>query len=387
MNSIEWLSKLISFDTTSRNSNLELISAIANWFEDHKILTKLIYDTDKQKANLFATLPAHNGNTQGGLVLSGHTDVVPVDGQHWNTDPFQATEIDGRIYGRGACDMKGFIAVVLATLPEFKKTKLQKPLHFAFSYDEEVGCTGAISLIDEIQQSGLRPEACIVGEPTDMLPVVGHKGINAYRCRVHGRATHSSLTTQGCNAIDYAAELICYIRECAKQLRQQGPQDNHYDVPFTSVSTNMIAGGNAMNTIPSYCEFVYEFRNLPTVNPKEIHNKIQTYIHQILLPKMQMEFADGAVEIEQLATAPGLETTEQEAITQWIRTLTGDKIIRKVAYATEAGLFQQAGIPTIVCGPGHIEQAHRANEFVSLEQLKRCEDFLVMAGGGAKMTR
>jgi acetylornithine deacetylase len=321
-------------------------------------------------------MPAHDGNTQGGIMLSGHTDVVPVDGQQWDTDPFQAIIKNDRLYGRGACDMKGFVAVVLAMLPQFQKRKLQQPLHFAFSYDEEVGCTGARSLIDEIQKSGLQPTACIVGEPTDMLPVISHKGISAYRCRVHGRATHSSLTPQGCNAIDYASELICYIRNCADQLRLQGPQDTYFDVPFTSISTNMISGGNAMNTVPSYCEFLYEIRNLPIVNPKEIHENIQSYINQTLLPKMKSEYEDSSVEIETLATAPGLDTPEQADVTQWLQSLTGDNTVRKVAYATEAGLFQQASIPTIVCGPGNIEQAHRANEFVTLEQLERCENFL-----------
>lgn len=377
MNSIEWLKKLISFDTTSRNSNLKLIDAISEWFASHGIATKLTHDSSGKKANLFATLPARDGAKEGGLMLSGHTDVVPVDGQQWDTDPFHATQIDNRIYGRGTCDMKSFIAVSLALLPEFQRLKLSQPLHFAFSYDEEVGCLGAPVLLAEMQKNHIQPHACIVGEPTEMRAVVAHKGINVFRCRFQGLAAHSSLTTQGCNAIEHAAKLICWIREFSNQFRQQGPFDSHYDVPFTSMTTNMIKGGNAVNTIPNECEFIFEFRNLSVVDPKHVFKQIQTYIKNDLLPSMQHDFSDAKIELDQLAAVPGLEASEQAAITQLTRALTNKKDTLKVAYATEAGLFQNSGIPTIVCGPGSIEQAHRANEFIFLEQINQCEKFLL----------
>ncbi len=377
LNHLEWLAKLISYDTTSRNSNLHLISNVADWFAAHKIPVQLTYDDNKEKANLFATLPAHNGAVDDGLILSGHTDVVPIDGQQWDSDPFTATIVADKLYGRGACDMKGFIAVVLALVPQFKKLQLQKPLHFAFSYDEEVGCTGVVGLIKGMQASGIKPTACIVGEPTEMQPVVAHKGINAYQCSVHGRATHSSLVTQGCNAIDYAAQFILQIRSLCERSKIHGPFDQYFDVPFTTFSTNVIKGGNAINTIPSYCEFAFEFRNLPSMNPQLIREELQQYIKNEILPGMRRELADADIKIQSIAEAPGLEASEDAAITKLVREVTGDQSIKKVAYATEAGLFQQSGVPTIVWGPGSIEQAHRANEFIALEQLVKCEKFLL----------
>ncbi|MEO8402450.1 MAG: acetylornithine deacetylase [Gammaproteobacteria bacterium] len=372
----DWLKKLISFDTTSRNSNLNLIDTIDDWLKTQGMTSRRTYDASQQKANLFATLPASNGSVQQGIILSGHTDVVPVDGQEWNTDPFIATEIDDRVYGRGTADMKGFIAVVLALIPEFKKQQLSQPIHFAFSYDEEVGCHGVRDILTDIKQQGLQPRACVVGEPTLMRPVVAHKGINVFRVRVHGRASHSSLTTKGCNAIEYAAQLMNWIREFGKTL-QHGPQDKFYDVPFSSMTTNLISGGNAINTIPNLCEFFFEFRNLPTVSPQTIRNQIESYIKNELLPNMQQEYQDAGIELDLIAAVPGLEASEQATITKIIRALTNEHEIFKVAYATEAGLFQQDDIPTIVCGPGSIEQAHRADEYIMLEQLKQCEKFLL----------
>lgn len=374
---LEWLSQLVAFDTTSRNSNLSLINFIRDYLISLGIESRLTYDHSQLKANLFATLPGREGNIEGGILLSGHTDVVPVDGQQWETDPFCATQIENKIYGRGTCDMKGFIAVVLALLPKFKQLNLDRPVHFAFSYDEEVGCLGARSLIKDFQQQGIKPDACIVGEPTAMRPVVAHKGINVFRCQVHGNAAHSSLTPEGCNAIEYAAELISKITETAHQFRLEGPYDKYYDVPFTSISTNLIQGGNAVNTIPKLCEFIFEYRNLPTVDPHHIILGIRNYIQDVLLKKMHQDYSDAKIEIEPIATVPAFEAIDNANITQLMRTLTHDTAIHKVAYATEAGLFQQAGIPTIVCGPGSIEQAHRANEFVSLEQLEHCEKFLM----------
>ncbi|MBX3709581.1 MAG: acetylornithine deacetylase [Gammaproteobacteria bacterium] len=376
MNTFDWLSRLIRFDTTSRNSNVEIIDFIQEWFVEHKAVIRLTRDPHQPKANLFATLPAQDGSLDGGVIFSGHTDVVPVDGQQWDTNPFEAVQVEDKIYGRGACDMKGFLAVVLSLVPAFHKLKLSKPVHFAFSYDEEVGCTGAPLMIDDLLHTGIKPSACIVGEPTEMHPVIAHKGIQVFRCTVRGCAAHSSLTIKGCNAIEYAAKLIGYIRHLADELRQTGPFDHHFDVPFTSVSTNMIQGGIANNVVPEQCEFIFEFRHLPSMKPHNIIDKITHYVQQELLPQMQKEQVNAGIEVKNIAVVPSFESSEDGVIDQLIRIMNGDKAIHKVAYATEAGLFQRAQIPTIVCGPGSIEQAHRPNEFVSILQLKKCEALL-----------
>lgn len=380
MNTRQWLEKLVAFDTTSRNSNLELITAVRDSLQQQGITPWFAHNKERTKANLFATLPAAQGETQGGIVLSGHTDVVPVDGQKWDSDPFTLTERDGLLYGRGSCDMKGYIAASLALVPEFLAMPRNKPIHLAFSYDEEIGCAGAPSMLAELQQRGVRPDGCVVGEPTNMQVVVAHKGINVFNCRVHGRAAHSSLTPQGCNAIEHAARLICAIRDFADAYKVNGPYDTLYDVPFSTMTTNQIRGGIAINTIPDLCEFTYEFRNLPGMSPDKIQAQIEHYVREQLLPKMQAEYPDARIDIGTIAGSPALETAEQEAITALVRTLTGDNEKRKVAYATEAGLFQQVGIPTIVCGPGDIIQAHKPNEFVAIAQLQRCEDFLRKLG-------
>ena len=380
MDTRTWLDTLVGFDTTSRNSNLALIETVRDWLKGQGVDAWLVHNEERTKANLFATLPAQDGGEQGGIVLSGHTDVVPVDGQDWRTDPFRLAERDGRLYGRGSCDMKGFIAASLALVPEFLAMPRGKPLHLALSFDEEVGCMGAPLMLADLRDRGIRPEGCVVGEPTAMRVVVAHKGINVYRCRVHGKAAHSSLTPQGCNAIEHAARLICRIRDAADAYKARGPYDNFYDVPFTTMTTNLIQGGIAVNTIPDLCEFSYEFRNLPGMRAADIQGEIERYVQDELLPRMRAEFAQAAVEIESTGASPGLEDCEQAAVAELVRALTGDRETRKVGYCTEAGLFQGIGVPTVVCGPGSIDQAHRPDEFVSLEQLGQCEDFLRRLG-------
>lgn len=375
-NTRSWLQTLVGFDTTSRHSNLHLIEHVRDALAAQGVPVQLIRSPDGAKSNLFATLPASDGSTQGGIALSGHTDVVPVDGQQWDTDPFALTEIDGKLYGRGTCDMKGFIAAGLALVPEFLAMPRSKPLHFALSYDEEVGCLGAPVMLHQLQLQGQRLDGCIVGEPTSMQPVVAHKGINVWRCTLHGKAAHSSLTPRGSNAIEYAARLICRIRDMADSYRANGPYDEFFDVPYTTMTTNQISGGIAVNTIPERCEFSYEFRNLPGMDPAGIQAQVEAYVQQELLPRMRREFADARIEFDSLAGAPAFDSAETEAINQLVQALTGDREKRKVAYATEAGLFQQAGIPTVVCGPGAIADAHKANEYVEIAQLQRCEDFL-----------
>jgi acetylornithine deacetylase len=374
--SLPWVTRLVSMDTVSRHPNLGLIETVRDALRERGIESTLTHGRDGKWANLFATLPADDGSTNGGIVLSGHTDVVPVDGQKWDSDPFRPEIRDGLLYGRGTCDMKGFIGAALTLVPEIQQTKLAKPIHLALSFDEEVGCVGAPLMIEELVKRGVKPDGCIVGEPTSMRPVVAHKGINAYQCCVRGQAAHSSLTPRGLNAIEYAARLICHIRDVADQFREQGPFDELYDVPFTTAQTSTIEGGNAINTVPAECRFVFEFRNLPALDPDAIFARIDEYARETLLPKMRREHASAAIEFTKLAAAPGLEASEQAAITQLVRALTADQDRRKVAYGTEAGLFSRAGIPSVVCGPGDIQQAHKANEFVSLDQLSACEAFL-----------
>ncbi|WP_186012430.1 acetylornithine deacetylase [Burkholderia gladioli] len=374
--SLDWVRDLVAMDTTSRVPNLGLIETVRDALAERGIASTLTHDKREGWANLFATIPAHDGATDGGVVLSGHTDVVPVDGQDWDSDPFKPAIREGRLYGRGTCDMKGFIGAALALVPEMQAARLAKPIHFALSYDEEIGCAGAPLLIADLKQRGLNPSGCIVGEPTSMRPIIAHKGINTYRCCVRGHAAHSSLTPKGLNAIEYAARLICHIRDIADEFRAKGPFDELYDVPFTTAQTSQIQGGNAINTVPAECRFSFEFRNLPTLDPDAIFAKIDAYARDTLLPKMRREHPEAAIEISKIASAPGLDADEQAAITQLVRALSADQSQRKVAYGTEAGLFANAGIPSVVCGPGNIEQAHKPNEYVELAQLDGCERFL-----------
>ena len=376
MNTVTWLTRLIAHDTTSRYSNLALIEDIADFLSHHGLQPWLAHDATGQKANLFVTLPAADGTTAGGLIFSGHTDVVPVDGQDWQSNPFHAVIRDDKLYGRGAADMKGFIAAVLAAIPHMKAAKLARPLHIALSYDEEIGCLGAPVMIDALQQHGLSPEYCIVGEPTSMQMVVAHKGIHTFTCRVHGKAAHSSLTPQGVNAIEYAAQLILFIQQLGQRLQHDYAQDAAFDVPFSTLSVNTIQGGIASNIVPQLCEFGFDYRNLPHMQPADVIEPIQRYIREVLEPQMRAVDANCGIELHHHAAVPAMPEADAQALLQLVAQLVDNHTRHKVAYATEGGQFKQAGIHTVICGPGNIEQAHRANEFVSLAQLARCDDFL-----------
>lgn len=374
MEKVEILKKLISVDTTSYKSNLELIRFIENYLKQYNIVCSLTYDETNEKANILATIPDSNGNKIGGLLLSGHTDVVPVTNQKWDTDPFTPTIINDKIYGRGSSDMKGFIAVVLSLVPELTTQKLKKPIHFSFSYDEEIGCTGIVKIVNDIRQKDLKPEACVVGEPSSMQVISGHKGVNIFNCQITGREAHSSLTPRGTNAIEYAAMIICKIRELANSLKVIRNED--YDVPFSTLSTNMIGGGIAQNIIPSMCEFVFELRNLPENKADLILTPLFDYINNEILSIMQKEYPDAAIQITNLSATPGLHKNSSTPFQEMLYSLCRDHAIHKVAYATEAGIINNSGIDTIVCGPGSIEQAHKPNEFIEIAQLDLCEQFL-----------
>ncbi|PVZ20562.1 MULTISPECIES: acetylornithine deacetylase [unclassified Pseudomonas] len=369
---LKLLRQLIAFNTVSRDSNLGLIEWTRDYLQQLGAQVRLTYDATRNKANLFATY----GEAPGfGTVFSGHTDVVPVDGQAWQTDPFVATLREGRLYGRGTCDMKGFIAVCLSRLPHFANADLKRPVHLALSYDEELGCLGVGGLLDDLKAHGIAPVACIVGEPTSMQPVMAHKGKRAYRCCVQGLSAHSSSPSRGINAVDFAAELIVKIREIAAGLRTGNAWDTAYDVPYSTLTTTTIKGGIAVNTVPEHCEFVFEHRFLPGDPPQRVIEELNGYVKRVLLPQMQAEGARGQIRFEPLASYPGLNgTLDDEPVARAMRIL-GAEGARKVGFGTEAGLFAAAGIPAVICGPGDIAQAHKPDEFITLDQLARCESF------------
>ena len=374
--SLDLIRKLVGFDTTSRESNLALIDWVRGYLADHGVASTLTFDDDGRKAKLFATLPARDGNaTHGGIVLSGHTDVVPVDAQPWDSNPFEVTVKDDRLYGRGVTDMKSFSAVGLAFVPEFLRRGLAKPVHFALSYDEEVGCIGVRRLIADLVARGVHPAGCIVGEPTGMELVVAHKGKKSWRCRVRGFEAHSSLTPQGVNAVQIACEIVAYIAQRARDFRDAGHQDGAYDVPYTTVHVGVIHGGTALNIVPRDCRFDFEIRHLPFDDPDAFFTDVREFASRFL-PSMHAVNVATYVEFDQLSSLPGFDTHDGSAITALGHACNGTAEVGKVSFGTEASLFHDANVPTVICGPGHIAQAHQPNEWVALEQLARCEAFM-----------
>lgn len=373
---LDLIRTLVAFDTTSRDSNMALIDWVRDYLAGHGIDSQLTFDDDRRKANLFATLPAEDGNAaRGGIVLSGHTDVVPVDGQPWDTDPFVATIKDQQLYGRGVSDMKSFSATGLAMVPEFLRRGLKRPLHFALSYDEEVGCIGVRRLLADIVERGIEPAGCIVGEPTGMHLVVAHKGKRSYRCRVRGHEAHSSLTPHGVNAIQVACEIVTMLTQMARRFRERGLFDPAYDVPFTTVHTGVIHGGTALNIVPRDCVFDFEFRHLPFDDPEELLAEVRRFAAS-LVPEMHAVDPRTYIEFDALSAMPGFDTHGGNEIAELGRSCSATHDYGKVSFGTEASLFHDAGIATIICGPGHIAQAHQPNEWVALDQLALCEAFM-----------
>src|SRR5664280_2628772 len=303
----DWITRLVSLDTTSRGSNLELIDVVSKELRRHDLTPTILANDDGTKANLVVTIPAHDGRIDGGIALSGHTDVVPVDDQDWDTDPFTAQIRDGRLYGRGTCDMKSFIGVVLATLPDLARVPLSQPVHIVLSHDEEVGCLGAAGMVQDLAGLGVWPTICIVGEPTGMRVISGHKSINLLELTVHGVAFHSSLTPQGVNAIEYASRAIGFISSLADEFRQQGPYDEAYDVPYTTASVNLVDGGTAGNIVADRCRAQFEFRSIGAVDPTRLRARIQAYCDE-LQESMRQESTQARVELTTLAMVPGLDT-------------------------------------------------------------------------------
>lgn len=369
------IEQLVSFDTTSRQSNLNLIEWVRDYLKGLGVPTRLTYDAARNKANLFAQL---GEGSQPGIVLSGHTDVVPVDGQDWHTDPFAATVVDDRILGRGTADMKSFIAVSLGSARRFLAAPLKAPVYYALSYDEEVGCLGVRGLLADLARNDIRPAGCIVGEPTGMQLVGAHKGKRSYRCCLSGKEAHSALAPRGVNAIEYGARLIVHIRQTAERLRENERRDDAFDVPFTTLQTGTIAGGTAVNIVPRECAFEFELRYLSGTDPDTLEREIKAYAESILLPEMRRIDPDTSITFENISDIPGLDSQLDADIVRLARVLTqgATEHMGKVAYATEAGLFQRAGIPAVIVGPGLIEQAHKPDEFITLSQVARCETFM-----------
>jgi acetylornithine deacetylase len=371
--SLDLVKKLVSFDTTSRDSNLALIDWVRAYLGGLGIDSHLVFDATGRKANLWATIgPAD----RPGLVLSGHTDVVPIDGQEWTVEPFVPSERDGRLYGRGTTDMKSFVGVCLALAPEIARKKLTIPVHFAFSYDEEVGCLGVRRLLADLAARGIRPMGCVVGEPTNMKVIRAHKGKLSFRAHVRGFECHSSLAPRGVNAIQYAARAIARLTDMGEAYAANGPYDREFDIPFTTVHTGVVRGGTALNIVPKDCSFDFEFRHLPVQEPRALFAEFEDWVRTKLEPKMKAVHADTGFTFEEISAFPGLAGDEDAEVTQAAKAASGGNTTGKVAFGTEAGLFEAQGIPTVICGPGDIDQAHKPDEFVALEQIALCEQFL-----------
>ena len=347
---------------------------IQNYLNGYGIDSTLIKSDDDQKANLHACIgPAD----VAGCVLSGHSDVVPVDGQDWQSDPFVLTEKNEALYGRGTCDMKGFIAVTLSKVPDMVSANLKKPFHLAFSYDEEVGCTGVSSLIDFIdEQTITKPNMCIVGEPTLMRPINAHKGGHHVHCHVTGLECHSSLAPYGVNAIEYGAELVAFINGIKKRIMENGPFNTDFDPPYTTINVGIFNAGTALNIIPNHAEVQFAMRPIPQQNSDDIVSEIREYAFKILEPRMKAVDPKSGFSFTEPVKIPPFSNDEDSEVVRMVLNITGENAAKKVSFATEAGLFQNQGIPTVVCGPGSIEQAHRPDEFIKLEQMIKCGNFL-----------
>ncbi len=370
----ELLEKLVGFDTTSSKSNMEFIHFVKEYLLSYGVKSTLIRDKHENKTNLLARIGPED---VGGIMLSGHTDVVPVEGQSWSSDPFQMTKKEGKLYGRGTCDMKGFIACVLAKIPDFVSVDLKEPLYLAFSYDEETGCTGVHSLVDVVNELKVKPRACIVGEPTSMKVVNSHKGIRHLLTKVYGHENHSS-TDRGVNAISYAAEIVTFIDEIQEEMRGRIPEVEGFDPPYATVHTGRIKGGTAANITPNYCEIEWDYRPVPGTDEDEIYNRYCQYIEETIIPKMR-ERSDqyGDVKTDYLAKVPCLFPETGSPAEVLVKHLAEQNSTHVVSYGTEAGIFyQKGGVPAVVCGPGSILQAHKADEYINISQLDACDHFL-----------
>ena len=373
LRSRDLIEKLIAFDTTSHLSNLALMAFIQDYLKGHGVASQLIHDTTGTKANLYATL---GPTDRGGIMLSGHTDVVPVEGQKWATDPFTVTEKHGKLYGRGTSDMKSFIAIALAFVPEFLARGLKTPIHLAFSHDEEVGCIGVRSLIKMMNGLPIKPIMGIIGEPTSMQVCVGHKGKRSFRAVFKGKEAHSSLTPLGVNAVEYAARLVVFLRTMADRIKDDGPFDELYDVAYTTVHTGVLHGGEQLNIVPGRAVMDFEFRHLPKHDASTLEAEITAYLEE-LRTEMRTASPECGIDVEELSGIPALDTDPGEEVVTFAKQLAGRNDHAAVAFGTEAGLFQQrAGVPCVIIGPGSINEAHKPDEYISLDQAAKGEEFM-----------
>ena len=371
LNSIDMLSRLVAFPTVSRDSNLPLIDWVEEYLERFDARCRRTCNAKGTKANLFAAI---GPDAPGGVVLSGHTDVVPVDGQEWHTDPFELTERDGLLYGRGTADMKGFAAVFLSRLASLNSAAMDKPLYLALSYDEEVGCLGIDRMVDDALTHFVRPDFAIIGEPTTMQLVRAHKSINVFRTVVTGKAAHSSQPHRGAGAILAAGRIIEHLEAIGRSRRAAAGRSG-CEPPWTTVQVGTIQGGTAVNILPAHCEFLWEYRSLPDEDPELIIQSMQTFIEHEVLPDLREFATEASIETTPIARVPPLMPDPEEKAERWVLGLRGVREggSGQVSFATEAGSFQRAGISSVVCGPGSINQAHQPNEFIDPAELKRCE--------------
>lgn len=369
---LELAQTLVRMNTVSHNSNLELIHFIRDHLAKLGVKSRLTFNEDKTKANLFATL---GEGKPAGIILSGHTDTVPWDGQDWTMDPLSALVKDGNLYGRGSADMKAFIGVAVSQAEHFLNSDAPFALHYAFSYEEEIGCFGVKELIADLRDANIKPLACIVGEPTSMIPAIAHKGVYRYKCCVRGKEAHSSLTPHSVNAIEMAARVVGRVRDMAEDFEKNEPRFEGFDVPFSTSSVGQFHGGIADNVVPRDAEFRYEFRDLPTANAAQMQSEVVAYAKS-LEPAMKKVAPAAGFEFETICEIPSFLGSKDDPVTRLAQELSGEKSTTLVAFGTEAGLFKNAGISTVVCGPGSIQQAHQPDEYVSLEQLGRCEAFM-----------
>ncbi|HIJ38994.1 MAG TPA: acetylornithine deacetylase [Rhodospirillaceae bacterium] len=366
------IERLVGMDTTSRNSNLQAIEFILQYLQALGATCRLTHSDDGRKANIYASLgPAD----KGGVMLSGHTDVVPVDGQAWTSDPFRLCEKNGKLYGRGTADMKSFIALSLAIAPEYVRRGLQTPLHFSFSYDEELGCIGVRRLIADLDNLPVRPQFCIVGEPTMMRVVAGHKGKRSLHCQVHGKECHSALI-EGVNAVEAAAELISHIKTMQRRIRTNGPFNEKFNPPYTTLHTGIIQGGKALNIVPKECLFEFEIRSLPDDDTDALEQEIRQHACQTIEPEMKSIDPKAGFAFTVNDDTAGFQLADSDPAVCLVTTLTGENSTFRASFGTEAGLFNRAGVPSVVCGPGSIEQAHKPDEFISRQQLAAGTQFM-----------
>ena len=370
----EMIGRLVGFDTTSAKSNLDFIDFVAAYLESHGLQSTRVHNAEGTKANLVASI---GPDVAGGVVLSGHTDVVPVAGQDWDTDPFTVVERDGNLYGRGSTDMKSFIAVALTLVPELLARDLRVPLHFAFSYDEEVGCFGAIPLLEHLCDHVPKPLAAIIGEPTAMKAVNAHRGVSIMVTEITGRTGHASATHKGVSAVAYAGACIEFLSLLADELREAADAESDFDPPYTTINVGRVEGGSAVNVIAPTCRLDWEYRTMPGGDGDAVMRRFQDFTAGTLVPRMRAIAPEADVRSERKAAIPPFAPEPGSPAEDLVLALTGQNKAVPVQFASEAGMFQQSGIPAIICGPGDPDQAHRANEHIALADVEACRRFLL----------